>query len=332
LSRRTILVGCGRIGATYADDPVMAAHYRYVSHAQALAAHPEFQWIAAFDRDEAAARAVSRRWNVANLADLSQAKDVDVAVLALPPGERLAALEALPSVHAVLVEKPLGRDRADAEAFVEYCRKRGILVQVNLPRRADATHRNLAEGELARRIGRPQGAFVVYGNGLANNGTHMIDLARWFLGEVRSAQVPGGLDARREGPLEDDINVPFVLRHESGAATFAQPLAFAHYRENMIDIWGEEGRLALLQEGLRIAYSRLRPNRAMQGEHELENDAPAVETTSIGTSLYALYDDLARALRDEVVPASTAENAMRNAVVVDAIRQSAAAGGAPMAL
>lgn len=321
------MVGCGKIGATYADDRVMAAHYRYVSHAQVLADHPEYIWVAAFDRNEAAARAVAVRWNVAAAGSLAQIDDVAVAVLAIPPGDRIAALDALPHLRAVIVEKPLGGNWAEAEAFLRACEKRGILVQVNLPRRADATHRELAGGGLTRRIGQPQGAFLAYGNGLANNGTHMIDLARWFLGEVKSAQVPGGVATRRQGPLDGDINVPFVLRHASGVATFAQPLDFASYRENMVDIWGEAGRVALLQEGLRMSYAPKRRNRAMQGEYELENDAPSIETTTIGASLYALYDDLAAALRDGSLPASTGENALRNAAVVDAIRQSAECSG-----
>lgn len=327
----TILIGCGRIGATYADDKQMAEHFRYSSHAQVLADHPDYSWVAVSDRDDSAARAVSARWNVAVSAP-TEVPDVAVAVLAIPPGERLAAIEGLRSLRAVVVEKPLGANRAEADAFTAACAARGILVQVNLPRRAEKTHQSLASGELARRIGRPQVAFVVYGNGLANNGTHMIDLARWFLGEVETVQVPSGALARLAGPIADDVNVPFVLRHAGGALTMAQPVAFGHYRENMIDIWGEAGRLALIQEGVRVAYSQRQPNRAMQGEQELANDAQVVESTSIGMSLYALYDDLSAALRSGIRPVSSAENAIRNAAVVDAIRSSSERSGALVAL
>jgi predicted dehydrogenase len=70
----------------------------------------------------------------------------------------------------------------------------------------------------------------------------------------------------------------------------------------------------------------------MQGEHELENDAPSLQTTTIGTSLYAIYADLAAALRNGSRPASTGENALRNAVIVDAIRQSVDRSGAMIML
>jgi predicted dehydrogenase len=322
---RTVLVGCGRIGAAYADDAVMARHYRYVSHAQVLAAHPGYDWVAAVDRVAEAARQVAGRWSVPHagpgLAGLHDACAPEVAVLAMPPGERIAALDALPGLRAVIVEKPLGASAAEAQAFLQACERRGIAVQVNLPRRADATHRALA-GELDHAVGRRQGAFLVYGNGVANNGTHMIDLARWFMGEVTAVQAVLGGAAYREGPLDGDFNLPFALQHADGVQTLAMPVAFAQYRENMVDIWGERGRVALLQEGLRLARYRRDDNRAMAGEHELANDAPAVETTTIGDSLYAVYDNLWRHLDGAEPLASTGANALRCAAIVDAIRTS----------
>ncbi|MBO6783434.1 MAG: Gfo/Idh/MocA family oxidoreductase, partial [Alphaproteobacteria bacterium] len=238
----------------------------------------------------------------------------------------LDIIGALPRLRAVIVEKPLGADTAEAEQFLAACRTRNILVQVNLPRRADPSHRALADGGLADAIGPVQGAFLLYGNGLANNATHMVDLARMLLGEVASVQVPAGLEGRREGPLADDTNIPFVLRLASGVAVMAQPLAFAHYRENALDIWGERGRLAILQEGLRIARFPRRDNRAMSGEREIANDAPDWETSSIGSAFRAVYDDAIAALAAHRDPASTGENALATARVIEAVRRSAGTG------
>ncbi len=327
---RTVLVGCGKIGAAYADDAVMARLYRYVSHAQVLAAHPGYDWVAAVDCVTESARQVAARWSVPHaaqdLAGLHEAYAPEVAVLAMPPGGRIAALDALPGLRAVIVEKPLGASAAEAQAFLQACERRGIAVQVNLPRRADATHRALADG-LDAAVGRRQGAFLVYGNGVANNGTHMIDLARWFMGEVTAVQAVLGGAAYREGPLDGDVNLPFAMQHAGGAQTLAMPVAFVHYRENMVDIWGERGRVALLQEGLRLARYRRAANRAMTGKHELANDAPAMEKTTIGDSFYAVYDNLWRHL-DGVEPlASSGANALRCAAIVEAVRASLARRG-----
>jgi predicted dehydrogenase len=325
----TALFGCGRVGAGYAADPVMARHYPYASHTQVLADHPAFDWRAAIDTDAAVARSVAERHGLAvhgTDAAFDGAAAIEVAVLAVPPGARAEIVEALPALRAVVVEKPLGATVPEAEQFLTTCRARGIAVQVNLPRRADRSHRALAAGGLFEKIGAIQGAFLVYGNGLANNATHMVDLVRMLIDEVAAVQVPAGLAAYREGPLDGDVNIPFVLRLISGVAVMAQPLAFGHFRENALDMWGERGRLAILQEGLRIAcYPRVE-NRAMSGEREVASDAPDFETSTVGNAFRAIYDDLADALATRRPPVSSGESALTTARVIDAVRASAISG------
>jgi predicted dehydrogenase len=326
---RTALFGCGRIGAGYADDPVMARHYRYTTHAQVLRDHPGFSFVAAIDRNEIAARAVQQRFAAdracTQINELAP-DEIDVAVLATPPGERIDIVQRLPRLRAVVVEKPIGASLDEATAFVGLCAKRNIVVQVALPRRVDKSHRALASGLLAEWVGPVQGAFLVYGNGLLNNATHMVDLARMLIGEVSEVHVPAGLASYREGPIADDINVPFTLRMVDGIPVMALPLAFTHYRENAIDLWGERGRLAIVQEGLRFVRHARTDNRAMSGERELINDAGMAETTTIGEAFYDLYDDLHGALADNRIPGSSGESALRTMAATAAIRRSADSG------
>ena len=183
MTRLTVCIaGFGKIAAGYAADPVMARHYRYTTHSQVLLAHPRFDWIAAVDPTPDARAAAARLKDVetaATGADLKMGRDADILVLATPPGPaRLELLAAFPKLKAVLVEKPLGRTLDEARAFLDACAARNILVQVALWRRADPAFRALAEGDLAKRIGALQTGHAVYGNGLHNNGVHMVDVIR----------------------------------------------------------------------------------------------------------------------------------------------------------
>jgi len=322
----TALFGCGQIGTGYAADPLMARHYRYASHAQVLNDHADFDWHVAVDPRSESAQACAAAYGVAAATDVSgiaAPETIEVAVLATPPGTRLALLNALPGLKAVIVEKPLGADIAEAQAFAAACKARGLVCQVNLPRRVDASHRALAVGGLAERIGRVQGVFLVYGNGLINNGTHMIDLARMLLGEVAHASVPAGATSFVEGPIPGDRNLPFCLAMENGVTVMGQPLSFAAYRENGLDLWGEKGRLAIVQEGLRFCFFPRRDNRSTTGAHELVNDAPETETTTMGEALHAIYDDLAEALTQGRTPASTLHSALATARVVATLMAAA---------
>lgn len=331
---RAAVVGLGRIGVGYAADPVMARFYPYATHAQVLAAHPAFEWGGAVD-PAAGARAAAREWGVPHLAssveELAKAYEPEVVVIATPPELRAGILERLPSVRAVLVEKPVGRTAEEGRRFLDLCRERGVVVQVALWRRCDDVFRALADGGLRSRVGEAQTAFVVYGNGVRNNGTHMVDFVRMLLGEVRSVQAAPSAPYR-EGPVEDDVNVAFTLLLESGTTVAFQPLRFGAYRENGIDVWGDAGRVSILQEGLSIRAYAVRDNRAMQGEREVDSDAGEIIAPTVGKAFYRMYDNLAAAVRGHEDPWSPGGSALCTARVIEAVLRSAARRGATLAV
>lgn len=319
----TVVIGFGKIGAAYAEDVVMAQHYRYATHAQALRDHPAFLWRAVVDPDPEARRAAREKWKiqicVPEIKDLPRDFRPGLAVLASPPGERIQCIRDMPWLQAVLVEKPLGNAGGEAQAFVAACERRNILVQVNLWRRSDRVYTKLAQGELAEFIGRPQAAFCIYGNGLRNNGTHMVDFCRMLFGEVK--EIYGvGRPVRPEGlPLKGDLNVGFCLCMADGARVAALPVDFACFRENSLDIWGEKGRLSIYQEGLFCARYPLAANRAMQRELEIESDRPTVIPASVGDALYRMYDNLAGAVAGREKLVSPGDSALATESVVERI-------------
>jgi len=330
---KTILVGAGKVGAGFADDPVMARHYPYASHAQVLGDHPAIEWGAVVDLDPAVTARVQERWKVphAGASAKACAYDAELAVIATPPSQRIALLDELPALKAVLVEKPLGNDEAEARAFLDACAKRNILVQVNLWRRADPVLRDLRT-KMLETIGELQTAFVVYGNGLHNNGTHMIDMVRMLFGpitKVRSA--PESLrDAH--GPLPGDVHVSSMLTLASGAVVHLAALDFRKYRENGCDVWGTAGRFSIWQEGLETSAFHVADNRAMQGEREIVSDEPRKIAPSCGRAFYSMYDNLLAAMRGSEELVSTGDSALATTHAVDMVERSAREGGIAIAI
>jgi predicted dehydrogenase len=327
---RTVLVGLGQMGAGYADDPMTARHYRFTTHAQVLASHPAFVWEAAVDRDPVRLERVRTKWGVRVLADSVQALAgkcrPEVAVIATPPGERIGVLESLPDLRAVLVEKPLGLVLAESREFLELCSDRRLLAQVNLWRRCDERLCELASGGLRRHLGAPQAAFALYGNGLNQNGIHLIDLVRMLLGEIRSVQALAGIKPRAVGSLAGDMDLPFCVRTTGDLAITFQPLRFERYREVALDIWGEEGRVAIIQEGLAILHFPLETHRALTGEREVASDRPRELTSTVGEALFRVYDNLAAAVLDGAALLSPAKLALEAQRVIESVLQSEATG------
>lgn len=320
------IVGFGRMGRLYAADPVMARHFPYAAHAQVLAEHPAFDWRAVVDPDPAARGEALDHWGVPHAAASCEALgavagDIEVAVLATAPDTRLGQLDALPNLAAVLVEKPLGTTLAAGAAFLAECERRGIMVAVNLWRRADAGLRALAEGGLDAAIGPLAGGIALYGNGLRNNGTHIVDMIRMLAGEIAAGALAGADAGFVEGPIEGDRNPACALTLASGATILLQPVRFADYRENGLIVWGERGRLDIMNEGLSIATYARCDNRAMQGEREIPADRPHWHASGAGTALYAMYDNLAEALAsgDPGALVSPGRSALASARIVEQI-------------
>ncbi|MDC0979367.1 Gfo/Idh/MocA family oxidoreductase [Gammaproteobacteria bacterium] len=327
----TALIGFGKMAQGYAKDSVMARFYPYSTHAQVLRDHSAYDWQVVVDPDPCACRSAREDWQVPivsqTLEELGEASHrIEIVVIATPPNERLNILKRFPNLRAVLVEKPVGVDLASSEYFVMECKKRGLLLQVNLWRRADRALRSLANGKLLHLVGNVQAAFAVYGNGLNNNGIHMIDMVSMLFGDVCAVQRIATLAPFQEGPIRNDINCAFALETESGTAAMFFPLRFGNYRENGLCLWGERGRLDILNEGLTIHHYERCANRAMSGEDEIASDNPTLMLSTVGDALFEMYSNLANALGGKADLWSSGASALKTARTLEAVKAASVDG------
>lgn len=335
---RTIVVGFGQVSSGLTRDPRMAAYFKYASHAAVLADHPAFDWQGVVDPSTAALDDAKSNWNVphcgADLDAIVKATRPEIAVLATPPGKRADLISRMPDLKAVLVEKPLnqpGQD-TDGDRLADVCAERGIPVLVNYWRRADRQFQDLAAGSLVERIGQVQAVSGYYGNGLANNGGHLIDFLRMLLGEVSSVQALGNAAPVANAPLSGDAQLPFALTFENGPVATAHALDFADYREVGLDIWGTKGRLSVLQEGLVTQIFPLAENRGLSGAMEIASDAGEFLETTVSDAFYRMYDNLADTALGRADAWSPLSAAARNERIIRLILRSAAKDGSRLSL
>ncbi|OGV51853.1 MAG: hypothetical protein A2X49_03535 [Lentisphaerae bacterium GWF2_52_8] len=300
MSFKTALIGFGAVAAGFASDPRNAKHYECATHAQALKSHRAFNWEAVVDLSAEARETARRDWGIkhvyGSIGEMTRHYQPEIAVIATPPGHRMEMVDALPELKALMVEKPLGISLSEGRRFAELCERRGILAQVNLWRRADEFCRGLASGKLEELVGKPQAVFVLYGNGLLNNGAHLLDFVRMLFGEVQEVE-SASLVPILALVIPGDVHCRFTLVMQSGLAVHFQPLDFAHYRENAVEIWGTKGRLSIVQEGLLNLCCKLAPHRALSGEREIALDSGVLSIPpTAGYAFHRIYDNLAGAL------------------------------------
>jgi predicted dehydrogenase len=116
--RPIVVVGAGGI----VDDAHLPA-YRLAN----------FPVAGLFDLNPDRAKVVADKWGVPAFATLDEAIATPNAVydLALPPGAHLDVLPQLPDGAAVLLQKPMGRNLAEATAILELCRAKSLKAAVN---------------------------------------------------------------------------------------------------------------------------------------------------------------------------------------------------------
>jgi len=321
---RTAVVGFGSIADTLGEDPRMRKFFRTISHAEALSKHPMYEFGGVLDPRREARERARQYWNVdhvcVELNELLAEYDPEILVMTCPPEARLAILSECKSLKGVLLEKPLGFQATEIE---EWARKKAIPVQVNYWRRAVPEFHGKGREQLLSRLGTAQAAFGVYGNGLQNNGSHLIDMARMLFGGVRAVQA---LDTGRSAEcscVRSDFDIGFCLSFESNLKMLVLPLSFAQYREVGLDIWGTDSRVSINQESLSIQIFPKVANRGLEQVREIASDKPENVHPEVGDVLDQMYENLYQAVSANTALLSPIESAVRTEAIISAIEKSA---------
>lgn len=170
-----------------------------------------------YDLDPERAKQVAAKWDTRAFATLDDAIATPNAVydLALPPGAHLDVLPKLPDGAAVLLQKPMGRDLAEATAILELCRRKSLKAAVNFQLRfspmmlavADALERGwpgrLIDVEVHLNLVTPWQLFPFLKGmprvEIAVHSIHYLDTLRALLGN------PTGVHARTIGHPSTDL-------------------------------------------------------------------------------------------------------------------------------
>lgn len=291
---KTLIVGLGQIGMGY-DLHLDPAAYVY-SHARAFSLHPSFVLAGGVDADAAHRATFEQAYQCPAYSDLGTALSVqqpDVVVIAVPTqlhGATVQRVLAQSKPRAILCEKPLSYDLAEARAMVQACADQSVALYANYIRRsapgAIEIKRRLDSGEIAA----PVKGVVWYSKGFLHNGSHFFNLLEYWLGAVTGAQViaPGRLWDGHDP--EPDVRVVF----ERGTMVFlaAREEDFSHYT---IELLASNGRLRYENGGQQINWQAARPDPNLKGYTVLSAESESIES---GLSRYQLHvaEQLAAAL------------------------------------
>ena len=263
---RAAIIGCGRVGGTFDDDPLRTTIW---THAGAYLAHPRTELVAAADRNPEVLAAFGSRWGVSNLysdaRDLLDDTTVDILSICTwsDSHQEIALLGAEAGVKAIWCEKPMAHNLTEADRMLGGCR--GLVLAVNHVRRWDTCYSSARDLLQQGVIGRFLGAFCTYSGGISDMGTHLFDILMYLVGEAEAVWArPSAADLSPDPSLSGDIAFHGgVLAHIVGLDT-------QNYEIFEIDVLGTDGRLRITSNGYRAELWDVGSSVRFSGVRELE--------------------------------------------------------------
>jgi len=166
---------------------------------------------------------------------------------------------------ATIVQKPFAPSWDDCVAIVETARKAGVWLAVHENFRFAAPMRRVRETIDSGAIGEPNWARVMFRTGfdvyrtqpyfldeerlvIADVGVHVLDLARFLMGDVQ--RIACEIQRRNPRVKADDDTASMLLRHTSGAVSVVECTYEArrlpdHFPQTLVEVEGSRGSIVV---------------------------------------------------------------------------------------
>jgi hypothetical protein len=147
-----------------------------------------------------------------------------------------------------------------------------------------------------------------------------------LFGPIRAVRATSSFVRLERPALHGDGQINFVIEFSAATQVAVQALNFDYYREVSLDVWGETGRLAIMQEGLSITSYPLKDHRGLTNAKEIACDDPRALPIGSADAAPKLYANLASALSGGTALLSPLSSAIATECVLDSLSSSSATG------
>ncbi len=343
------MIRIGVIGASFAKAAYLPA-VRHTEGAEIVAIAS-----ARAESAQAAADAYDVPHAYGDWRTMLQEHDLDLVCIATPTDTHAdMALAAIERGAHVLCEKPMAIDTGEAKRMWRAAEDAGRVHMVDHELRFNPNRRKVAEliaqgaiGEVrhahitnitsgwsdptARRKGDWWSAEERGGGRLGANGSHQLDLIRWWFGEVR--EITGTLDTVVRDRVDPDTGeawtataddvTHFVLRAERAGMVdvFLSGVA-RHDMGNHTQIFGSEGSILLSNATEELLLGRPGAEFEAVTERDPNADLPGVNAGIWNVSVVGAMRELVAAIREErpLREGATFEDGYRTQLAMDAVR------------
>ena len=178
------------------------------------------------------------------------------------------------NLKGIFLEKPISNTLENARKIIEICNKKKIKLQIDHQRRFDPNYQKLKQWISSGKFGKIQHVNVYYGAGIANTGSHIFDLLRFFFGNVKWIS---GFYSINPSNYPNDPNINGIISCKNGIECSLHSLNFNYYRVLELDLIGSKARLRLNLANGKANYFKSRKKGLVYNELvEEKYDSPLV--------------------------------------------------------
>lgn len=340
---RAAIIGLGRIASVLEDDPLRA---KPCTHAGAFATHPKTRIVAGCDINAERAKAFGKRWGVKKLYSdyremVAHEKPDIVSVATWTESHAQIVTHCAESgVRGIYCEKPVAVNLKQAREMIKACERRGVAMVVGHERRWDRRHQALRAALLAGELGElrsmtgymltgawPKLSRRIYGGGpVFHDGTHLVDLFRFFAGDAVSVMA---VEDRPHGRAFVENTVTGIIEFKNGARGLLIGGGERRYFHFELEIQTDMARAVMTNHSAEFYMAQA--SKHYTGFTELERaDFPA-----LGEDVNAFaggVSDLTAQMETGAAPLSSGRDGYKALEIITALYRSAGKGGARVKL
>lgn len=294
---------------------------------------------------EKAAAEIGHQIHIYQSADeIAQDDTIDFVIIATPPDARQDLVRVLSAAgKPILMEKPIERTLAAAEAIVTNCESAGVPLGLVLQHRARAASQKLKQLLDGRALGqiatveirvpwwRDQAYYDAPGRGtyardgggvMINQAIHTLDLALWLLGPIRQVQAMMRTTPLHQMEAEDWAGALFEFESGACGSLMATTAAYPGEAESL-SIQGSEAAAHLASGVLTVTHL---DGRVETFGAEASTGGGADPMAFTHAWHQAVLEDFAASLTTDTPPLASGRSGLEAHRVIDAMERASRSG------
>ena len=324
MTYKAAIIGCGRIGCSFDDDPKR----KYVAtHAGAYTNVKDTNLVALVDKEEKNLKKYKKKFNVprvyTNYVEMLKHEKPDIISICTWNDTHYEIVKKAVeyNVKAIFCEKPIASKLEDAKEMVKICNKNKVILMIDHQRRFCKFNQAVKKMIDEYKLGEIQQASFYYTAGIANSGSHMFDLLRYFFGD---AEWVCATESKNPSPNQNDPNFDGMLKFKNNLFCTIQACDVKKFLIFDIDIIGSIGRFKLTHSGFEYEYEIVKNSHQFLGYRELyPTQKNPINKNIIREPMLNGVKHLTDCLKRDIKPISSGEDGLKSLELICAFHESA---------